>query len=71
MVNKNNSTSRMGALLQILLRALPTASSHGSDVERERQVRLDYYCTLRGNLTVEENDSHDGKEHHEQRGGLG
>ena len=71
MVNKNNSTSRMGALLQILLRVLPAASSHDSDVERETQVRVDYYCALCGNVTVEENDSHESKEHHEQRGGLG
>jgi hypothetical protein len=61
----------MGALLQILLRALPTTSSHGSDVERETQVRVDYYCALCGNVTVEENDSHESKEHHEQRGGVG
>ena len=61
----------MGALLQILLRALPAASSHDSDAEGDTQVRVDYYCALCGNVTVEENDSHESKEHHEQRGGVG
>ena len=61
----------MGALLQIFLRALPAASSHGSDAEGDTQVRVDYYCALCGNVTVEENDLHESKEHHEQRGGVG
>ena len=63
----------MGALLQILLRALPAASSHDSDAEGDTQVRVDYYCALCGNVTVEveDKDLHESKEHNEQRGGVG
>jgi hypothetical protein len=58
----------MGALLQILLKVLPAANSHDSETEG---VRVDYNCALCGNVSVEENDSHESKEHHEQRGGVG
>ena len=61
----------MGALLQIFLRALPAASSHDSETEGDTQVRVDYYRALCGNVTVEENDLHESKEHNEQRGGVG
>lgn len=62
----------MGSLLQILLRALPASSRHDSDAEGDTtEVHVDYYCALCGNVTVEENDSRESKEHHEQRGRLG
>ena len=55
----------MGALLQMLLKAMPLRSGHESDTEVE--VLAPILCC--STVTVEESD-HTIKEEHEHRGGL-
>ena len=55
----------MGALLQMLLKAMPQRTGHESDTEVE--VLAPILCC--STVTVEESD-HTIKEEHEHRGGL-
>ena len=55
----------MGALLQMLLKAMPLRPAHESDTEVE--VLAPILCC--STVTVEESD-HTVKEEHEHRGGL-
>ena len=63
---KNQTT-----LLQILPRALPTAS-HDSDNEMEidPQVQVEYNCACCGNVTVDKN-ANENKERNDHCGGVG
>ena len=62
----------MGALLQVLLRALPAPNSHDSEteVEVEAQVETHYACACCGDVHVAEN-AHESKDHHDNSSSVG
>ena len=63
---KDGTTRKMGALLQMLLKAMPLGPSpHDSDTEVE--VLAPILCC--STVTVDESD-HTVKEEHEHRGGV-
>ena len=56
----------MGALLQVLLRALPAPNSHDSDTE-VAQVENHWACAICGDVRVDEN-AHESKDHDDSSG---
>ena len=59
----------MGALLQILMRALPTPS-HDSDTDVEVEVENHWACAICGDVRVDEN-AYQNKDLHDDSGGGG
>ena len=60
----------MGALLQILLRAIP-APSHDSDTEVgvDAQVETHWACAICGDVRIDEN-AHQSKDQHDDSSGM-